>query len=148
MRGSESEESEHESSSPLSQPLFEGNWASALEEEPGTMVRKPLEKVGPRSRWPWPTCGVGRPQGGPLGAPLWPGDSSTVINFENMVHGQKFARKDVQIIFFQRILKLRKYFWSFCKKGKMLEKFQHAENNFENFQICSGEKTNEVQRKF
>ena len=46
-----------------------------------------------------PTCGVGRPQGGPPGAPLWPDVSSTVINFENMVHGQKFARKDVQIIF-------------------------------------------------
>ena len=46
-----------------------------------------------------PPGGVGRPQGGPPGAPLWPGDSSTVINFENMVHGQKFARKDVQIIF-------------------------------------------------
>ena len=86
-----------------------------------------------------PTCGVGRPQGGPPGAPLWPVASSTVINFENMVHGQKFARKDVQIIF-QRILKLRKYFWYFCEKGKVLEKFQHAENNFGNFQICSGEK--------
>jgi len=40
-----------------------------------------------------------------------------------MVHGQKFARKDVQIIFFQRILKLRKYFWYFCEKEKVLEKF-------------------------
>ena len=47
----------------------------------------------------WPTCGVGRPLGGPPGAPLWPGDSSMVINFENMVYGQKFARKGVQIIF-------------------------------------------------
>ena len=46
-----------------------------------------------------PTCGVGRPQGGPPSVPLWLGDFSTVINFENMVHGQKFARKDVQIIF-------------------------------------------------
>ena len=46
-----------------------------------------------------PTCGVGRPQGGPPGAPLWPDASSTVMNFGNMVHGQKFARKDVQIIF-------------------------------------------------
>ena len=80
-----------------------------------------------------PTYGVGRPQSGPPVASLWPGDSSTVINFENMVHGQKFARKDVQIIFFQRILKLKKYFWSFCKKGKVLEKFQRAENNFKNF---------------
>jgi len=46
-----------------------------------------------------PACGVGRPQGGPPGASIWPGDSSTVINFENMVLGQKFARKDVQNIF-------------------------------------------------
>ena len=79
-----------------------------------------------------PTCGVGRPQGGPHGAPLWPGDSSTVINFENMVHGQKFARKYFQINS-QRIMKLRNFFWYFWKKGKVLEKFQHAENNFENF---------------
>jgi len=62
--------------------------------------------------------------------------------FENMVHGQKFARKDVQIIF-QRILKLRNYFWYFCKKGKVLEKFQHAENNFENFKHAVG-KINDV----
>ena len=62
------------------------------------------------------------------------------MNFENMVHGQKFTQKDVQIIFSQRILQLKKYFWSFRKKGKVLEKFQHAENNFEKFQTCSGEK--------
>ena len=79
-----------------------------------------------------PTCGVGRPQGGPLGAPLWPVASSTVRNFENMVHRQKFARKYFQINF-QRIMKLKKYFWYFWKKGKVLEKFQRAENNFENF---------------
>ena len=65
VRGSESGETEHESSSPLSRPIFEGNWASAPEEEPGTTVRKPLEKVGPRSRWPW----VGRPVGS--AAPGW-----------------------------------------------------------------------------
>ena len=65
------------------------------------MVRKPLEKVGPRSRWTW----VGRPVGsagprvGPLVPPLRPGTSSMVKFFENMVHGQKFALKDVQIIF-------------------------------------------------
>ena len=46
-----------------------------------------------------PACGVGQPQGGPPGAPLRPGDSSTVKFFENIVHGQKFARKDVQNIF-------------------------------------------------
>ena len=54
-----------------------------------------------------------------------------------MVPGQKFAQKDFQINF-QWILKLRKYFWYFCKKGKVLEKFQHAENNFENFKHAVG----------
>ena len=57
-----------------------------------------------------PTCGVGRPQGWPPGVPLRSGASSTVKFFENMVHGQNFASKDVQIIFSQRILKLKKYF--------------------------------------
>ena len=45
----------------------------------------------------------------------------------------KVCSKRCSNYFSQRILKLRKYFLSFCKKGKMLEKFQHAENNFENF---------------
>ena len=59
-----------------------------------------------------PTCGVGRPQGGPPGAPLWPSASSTVKFFENMVHGQKFARKDVYIIF-PKGLKTQKIFLVF-----------------------------------
>ena len=46
-----------------------------------------------------PTYGVGQPQGGPPGAPLWPEASSTVMNFGNMVHDQKFTQEDVQIIF-------------------------------------------------
>ena len=46
-----------------------------------------------------PTCGVGWPKGGPPGAPLRPGASSMIKFFENMVHGQKFARKDIQLIF-------------------------------------------------
>ena len=86
---------EHERAQHPSRPLFEGNWASAPEEEPGTTVRKPLEKVVPRSHWPW----VGRPQGGPPSAPLWPGDSSTVMNFENMVHGQKLLEKMSKLFF-------------------------------------------------
>ena len=47
----------------------------------------------------WPTCGVGRAQGGPLGAPFWPVAFSTVKNFENMVHGQSLLENEVQIIF-------------------------------------------------
>ena len=31
---------------------------------------------------------------------------------------------------FQRILKLKKYFWNFCKKEKVLEKFKHAKKYF------------------
>ena len=64
-----------------------------------------------------------------------------------MVHDRKFAQKDVQIIFPKGFLKLRKYFWCFCEKGKVLEKFQHAENNFENSKHAV-EKSNEVQREF
>ena len=79
-------------------------------------------------------------QGGPPGAPLRPGASSTVKFFENMVHGQNFASKDVQIIFSQRILKLKKYFWSFCKKGRILEKIPACRKQFWKFQTCSGEK--------
>ena len=45
----------------------------------------------------------------------------------------KVCSKRCPNYFSQRILKLRKYFWSFCKKGKVLEKFQNVENNFENF---------------
>ena len=67
----------------------------------------------------WPTCGAGRPQGGPPGAPLRPGASSTVKFFENMVHGQKFARKDVHIIF-PKGLKTQKIFlvFFFVKREK------------------------------
>ena len=50
-----------------------------------------------------------------------------------MVHGQKFARKDVHIIFPKGLKTQKKILVFFCKKGKVLEKFQHAENNFENF---------------
>ena len=70
-----------------------------------------------------PTCGVGRPQGGPPGAPLGPGSFVTVTNFENLVHVQNLLEKIFKIIF-QRILKLRVYF--FCKKRKVLEKIQHT----------------------
>ena len=59
---------------------------------------------------------LGRPQGGPPSAPLRPSASSTVKFFENMVHGQKFALKDVQIIF-PKGLKTQKIFLVFfCKK--------------------------------
>ena len=59
----------------------------------------------------------------------------------------KVCSKRCSNYFSQRILKLKKYFWSFCKKEKVLEKFQHAENNFENSKHAV-EKSNEVQREF
>ena len=59
----------------------------------------------------------------------------------------KVCSKRCPTYFSQIILKLRKYFWSFCKKGKVLERFQHAENNFENFKHAM-EKSKEVKRKF
>ena len=86
---------EYERAQHPSRPLFKEKMARAPEKRQATTAMEPLEKVGPRSRLPW----VGRPQGGPLGAPVWPDASSTVMNFGNMVHGLKFARKDDQIIF-------------------------------------------------
>ena len=90
---------EYERAQHPSRLLFKEMMARAPEERQATMAMEPLEKVGSRSRWPW----VGWPQGEPPDVPLQPGASSTVKFFENMVHGQKFARKDVQIIFSQRI---------------------------------------------
>ena len=64
-----------------------------------------------------------------------------------MVHDRKFARKDVQIIF-SKDFKTQKIFLVFFVKGeKLLKKFQHAENNFENSKHAVG-KSNEVQREF
>ena len=86
-----------------------------------------------------PTCGVGRPQGGTPGAPfgqVLPQRSKTL----KIWCTAKSLLEKCPNYFSQWILKLIKYFWYFCEKGKVLEKFEHAENTFENFQICSGEK--------
>ena len=100
VRGSESEESEHESSSPLSRPLFK---------EFGRVHPRRGQPQRSGSRWKrWGLGAIGsgsadlwgRPAPGwAPWCPLRPGASSMVKFFENMVHGQKFARKDVQIIF-------------------------------------------------
>jgi len=45
-----------------------------------------------------------------------------------MVHVQNFAQKDVQMIS-QRILKLKKYFWYFYKKKKVLGKIPACRKN-------------------
>ena len=125
---------EHERAQHPSRPLFKGNLACAPLERQAAKVIEPLEKVGPKSRWPW----VGRPMGsaGPRVGPLAPPLARCLFNgYELWKYGAwpKVCSKKYPNYFFQRILKLRKYFWSFYKKGKMLEKFQHAENNFENF---------------
>ena len=68
VRGSVSEESEHESFTPPSRPLFEEEVGRAPKEKPGITASDPLEQVGPRSRCSW----VDRPMGsaGPLWGPL------------------------------------------------------------------------------
>ena len=134
MRGSESGESQHESSSPLSRPLFKGIWASAPEEEPGTTVRYRWRRWGPGAVGPGSADLWGRPA--PGWAPWCPPLARCFLNgYELWKYCARpnVCSKRCPNYFSQRILKLRKYFWSFCKKGKMLEKFQHAENNFENF---------------
>ena len=92
---------EHERAQHPSRTLIKEKMARAPEERQATTAMEPLEKVGPRNCWPWLGQPVGSagPRVGPLVPPLWPDASSTVMNFGNMVHGQKFARKDVQIIF-------------------------------------------------
>ena len=61
---------EHERAQHPSRPLFKEKMAHAPEERQATTAMEPLEKVGPRSRWPW----VGRPVGsaGPRVGPLVP----------------------------------------------------------------------------
>ena len=79
--------------------------------------------VGEGGACPTVTWGqVGRPHGGPAGSPLWPGISSTVKYFENVVHGQSLLEKMFKFIF-QKISKLRKMFLVFLFKEKVLEKF-------------------------
>ena len=61
--------------------------------------------------------------------------------------GETLSRKDIQINF-PKDFKTQKIFLVFFVKGeKLLKKFQHAENNFENSKHAV-EKSNEVQREF
>ena len=61
---------EYERAQHPSWPLFKEKMARAPEEGQATTAMEPLEKVGPRSHWPW----VGRPVGsaGPWVGPLVP----------------------------------------------------------------------------
>ena len=132
---------EYERAQHPSRPLFKKKMAHAPEERQATTAMEPLEKVGPRSRWPWVALGWAP------GAPLWPGASSTVKFFENMVHGQKFARKDVHIIF-RKGLKTQKIFLVFfCKKREVLEKNSSMQKTILKISNMQWRKTNKVQRK-
>ena len=92
---------------------------------------------GPRSHWPW----VGRPVGsaGPRVGPLVPPFGLLLpqrLKTLKLWCTAKSLLERMSKLFFPKDLKLRKYFWYFCEKGKLLEKFQHAENEFENFKYA------------
>ena len=133
---------EHERAQHPSRPLFKEKMARAPEERQATTAMELLEKVGPRSRWPW----VGQPQGGPPGAPLRLGASSTVKFFENMVHGQMFAQKDVHIIF-SKGLKTQKIFLVFFVKRKNGRKSSNMQKTILKISNMQWRKTSKVQRK-
>ena len=125
---------EYERAQHPSRPLFKEKMTRAPEEMQATTAMEPLEKVGPRNCWPW----LGQPVGsaGPRVGNVVPPLARCFLNGNELwKYGtrSKVCSKTCSNYFSQRILKLKKYFWSFGKKGKVLEKFQHEENNFENF---------------
>ena len=92
--------------------------------------------VGPGSADLW-----GRPA--PGWAPWCPPLARCYLNgYELWKYGAqpKVCSKRCPNYFSQRILKLRKYFWSFCKKGKNARKIPACIKQFWKFQTCSGEK--------
>src|SRR6185312_15325217 len=100
------------------------------------------QRIGkPQHLWShWRRWGPGKPlvlgRPAPGWAPLCPPLARCFLNgYELFKYDArpKVCSKRCPNYFSQRILKLKKYFWSFCKKGKVLAKFQHVENNFENF---------------
>ena len=119
----------------------------AHKERPATTVREPLVNVGPRSRWPW----VGRPVGsaGPRVGPLVPPFGLLLPQWSITLKiwcTTKSLLDKMSKLFFPKDFKTQKIFLVFfVKEEKLLEKFQHAENNFENFKHAVG-KSNEVKR--
>ena len=99
-----------------------------------------------------PICGVGRsvgsagPRVGPMVPPLRPGASSMVKFFENMVNGQKFARKDDHIIF-TKGLKTQKIFLVFFVKRKNGRKSSNMQKTILKISNMQWRKTSKVQRK-
>ena len=148
VRGSESEESEHESSSPLSRPLFKRIWASAPEEEPGITAIEPLEMVGPRSRWPW----VGRPVGsaGPRVGPLVPPFGLLLpqrsITLKIWCTTKSLLEKMFKL-FFPNDFKTQKIFLVFLWKGKSARRNSSMQKTILKISNMQWRKTNKVQRK-
>ena len=121
---------EHESFTPPSCPLFEKRMAYAPVEDKATTASESLEKWGPSNGHPGSADMWSRP------APGWARWFPTLARCSSNGHliqklsaWPKFCSKR-HSKFFQRISKLRKYFWYFCKKKKVLEQFQHAEKYF------------------
>ena len=113
---------EYERAQHISRPLFKEKTARAPEEEASHNGYGVVGEGGAQE-----PLALGRPAPGwAPGAPLRLGASSTVKFFENMVHGQKFARKDIHIIF-PKGLKTQKIF---SKKGKVLEKIPACRKQF------------------
>jgi len=123
VRGSESEESEHESSSPLSRPLFKGNLANAPEEKPGTTVIEPLEEVGLKSRWPWFGWPVG--SAGPKVGPWCPPLARCFLNGYKLWNSGACSEVCSKRCsnYFPKDFETQKIFLVFLWKGKVLEKF-------------------------
>ena len=115
---------EYERAQHPSRTLFKEKITRAPEERQATMAMEPLEKVGPRSRWTW----VGRPVGsaGPRVGPLVPPFGLVLPQWLSSLKiwctAKSLLEKMSKLFFFKRILKLKIYFWYFCKKEKVARK--------------------------
>jgi hypothetical protein len=86
--------------------------------------------------------GLAGPPGGPAVLPLWRLSPNGHMADDLGVLGQFFLEKMFKL-FSKGFCNSENIFCCFCKKEKVLEKFQHAENNFQNFNHAVG-KTKEV----
>ena len=113
---------EHERAQHPSRPLFKEKMARAPEERQATTAMEPLEKVGPRSHWPW----VGQPVGsaGPRVGPLVPPLAKYFPNGHKLCkYGArpKFAWKRCPN-YFPKYFKTQKIFLLFFVKRKSARK--------------------------
>ena len=108
---------EYERAQPPSRPLFKEKMARAPEERQATMAMEPLEKVGPKSRWPW----VGRPVGsvGPKVGPLVPSFSLMLPQWLSSLKKWCMAKnllEKMSTLFFPKDFKTQKIFLVFFVK--------------------------------